>query len=123
MPAQEKPIRPKAQELSDALMMTRYAALWLKHCAINSQNKLFELQNEIMAEPESKMLAMETGEVEQKLMELAGQHGKVKHVHTLVNGLGRKHNEPMPKSPVYDEEYIELTKEVVDLMLSSVARR
>jgi hypothetical protein len=119
----DKPIRPKAQALSDALMMTRYAALWLKHCALISQTKMLELQDEMMAEPNSKMMGMETGEAEQMLLELAGQHGKVKHVHALLNAIGRRHNEPMPKAPNYDERYIELAGKSVETKLSSVTRR
>lgn len=122
MPAPQT-IRPKAQELSDALMMTRYAALWLKHCALEAQNKMLELQDEMMDEPASKMFGMETGEAEQMLMELAGQHGKVKHVHSLVQAIGRRHNEPMPKSPEYNEEYIELAKKLVPTKLSTKPRR
>lgn len=119
----DKPIRPKAQALSDALMMSRYAALWLKHCVLETQNRLFELQDEMMDEPGSKMFGMETGEVEQKLMGLAGQHGEVKHVHALVQAIGRRHNEPMPKNPEYNEKYIELAKQLVPLMLSTKPRR
>lgn len=119
----KKAIRPEAQRFSDGLMMMRYVALWLKECALETQNAMFELQNAMMADDDSKMMAMDTGQIEQMLMELAGQHGKVKHAHKLANDIGRKLNEPMPTAPVYSAEFLALAAKKVDVKLSSKARR
>lgn len=118
-----KPIRPKSQKLSDDLMKLRYISLELKEQAIITQNSLFALQDEIMAEPDSKLMAMATGQIEQMLVEVMSQHGKAKHIHALTNELGRKLNEPMPTSPTYSEEYLELAAKKIPIDLSSVARR
>jgi hypothetical protein len=120
---EKKAIRPEAQAFSDALMMTRYAALWLKECALESSTKMLELQNAIMAEKGSKMMAMDTGEIEAMLFRLAAAHGEVKHAHKLANDIGRRLNEPMPDAPKYSPEYQELVGKSVSVKLSSVARR
>lgn len=123
MPNQSPPVLPEAQAFSDALMMTRYMALVVKECAIECQNAMFALQNKLMAEPGSKMLAMETGEMEAALMRLAAVHGDVKSIHKMANDLGRKHNVAMPANPAYDPRYLDLVKKTVETKLSSDARR
>lgn len=117
------PVLPEAQAFSDALMMTRYMALLVKECALECQNKMFALQNRLMAEPGSKMLAMETGEMEAALLRLAAVHGDVKAIHKMANDLGRKHNVAMPANPTYDPRYLDLAQQVVPVALSSLARR
>lgn len=123
MPNQSPPVLPEAQAFSDALMMTRYMALVVKECALETQNKMFALQNVLMSQNGSKMLAMETGEIEAALMRLAAVHGDVKAIHKLANDLGRKHNVAMPENPTYDPRYLELAQQSVPVTLSSIVRR
>jgi hypothetical protein len=119
----KKAIRPKAQAFSDALTHLRYVGLELKEAAIEAQNAMFALQNDMMDDPGSKMMAMDTGEIESRLIGYMAVHGDIKHTHKLASDIGKKLGEPMPKAPNYPDEWLELASSAPPLTLSSTMRR
>lgn len=116
-------IRPSAQAYSDAIMKVRELALELKDAVIDAATARVVLQTEMMADPGSKMMAMESGDIEVLECELLAAYGKARMMHKAANDIGRKHNEPMPSNPVYDPEYSYLYTKTAGMRLSAPARR
>ena len=117
------PIAPEIQAASDAMMKLRYVALELKEAAIEAQNKMLVAQNYMMDKPGSKVMAMELGSSEAAYFGFMAQPGLVKGLHKDLNDFARKHNEPVPLAPQYDEEYIALAAKSMPIKLSNHPRR
>jgi len=123
MTSDKKQVSPKAQAFSDALMALRGVAAELKVKAFEAQNAMFELQDDEMQNPNSKMFAMYGGDIELGLMELAGSQGKVKALHVSAQQIGNKLGIAMPESPTYDTEYLDLAGKKIPVMVSGKVLR
>jgi hypothetical protein len=119
----DETILPESQAFSDKLMAARYVALELKKAILEAQNAMLVLQNKLMADPNIKIMSMDTGDMEAAMFRVASQHGEVKSIHKMANDLGRKLGVKMPAAPTYDSEYLELVNGSVNVKLSSLARR
>jgi hypothetical protein len=121
MPDTVKPIRPKTQALSDAIMKFRYAELEAMEAALKARNAIFELQDELM--DEGKLDGMDASSPAKALLLAAAGSDAAREVHVMLRDLGKKIGERTPTSPTYSPEYIALSTSVVGVRLSSKPRR
>jgi hypothetical protein len=116
-------IIPEAQAYSDALMHVRDVALELKSAVLAAENARVALQTFLMNDGNTKIMAMDSGDIEEMAYELVGSYGKARKMHSLANALGRRLNVAMPVNPAYDPEYAALYEGSVTVKLSAPARR
>jgi hypothetical protein len=116
-------IMPEARAYSDAIMEMREHALLTKKYALLSETARVALQRKLMADGKTKIMAMDSGDIETLAFDIVGVYGKARHLHKLANNLGRKLDVDMPSNPTYGDEYQDLYGEIVGVELSAPARR
>jgi hypothetical protein len=116
-------IMPEAQAYSDAIMQARNSAAELKRDILRAEAARVALQTKLMSDPNVKIMAMDSGDIEALAFEIAGCYGKTRQMHKLANDLGRKLNVAMPSAPAYDPEYEALLASSVNVPISAPARR
>jgi hypothetical protein len=119
----DKRILPEAQAYSDAIMEMRQYALLTKKYALEAESARVKLQRVLMSDGKTKIMAMDSGDIEAATFEIASVYGKARNLHKMANSLGRKLDVEMPSNPTYDDEYSDLYCEVVGVELSADARR
>ena len=114
---------PEAQAYSDAIMKARMAAAETKKYILLAEDARVKLQTVLQADPNVKIMAMDSGDIEAMAFDIASVYGKTRQMHKLANDLGRRLNVAMPAIPTYDPDYVELLASSVTLQISSPARR
>ena len=93
---------PSVQAASNDIMAMRYAADELEAATLKALNSVRVAKVDLMAEPIG-MMAMELGEMEAKLYEIAASAGKARHAHKLGSEVLRRYNVKLPHNPDYGE--------------------